>query len=306
MESWLLGGARNGHNSWDGHIVRYSRVNFHARLWAKPTLTLISLALLTWLAPVAPIDPWNLLSPKKIATMILALGVIQAFGSLLAQYLGTRTGSILTGFFGGLISSTATTASLARKSKVSTDGSGEVLTFLSATGAMLFEGLALVVTGTTDLHLSNLIIFIGPILATAVMIVIEYRAHNDRSSSSENSNFQILPILKLSIFIVAILSVSKICQNIFGQNGLLFLTFLISLFEIHGSVIANVQMHESGAVSVGFLYGLLAVSVVASYLSKLFLISTLGSAKLRSQAVKRTLFLFCSLAMSWLVAVSIE
>ena len=282
-------------------------MNSCSRSWIKPTLTLISLALLTWQAPVAPIDPWNLFSPKKVATMILALALIQAFGSLMAQYLGTRTGSILTGFFGGLISSTATTASLAKKSKVSTNnGSGEVLTFLSATGAMLFEGLALVATGTTDLHLSTLVIFIGPIVATVGMIVIEYRAHRDRSASSDNSTFQILSILKLSLFILAILSVSKICQNILGQNGLLALTSLVSLFEIHGSVIANVQMHESGAISVNFLCSLLAVSVVASYLSKLFLIATLGSTKLRSHAFKRTLFLFCSIALSWVAAVGIS
>lgn len=273
----------------------------------KSTLTLISLALLASFAPAAPVDPWNLLSPKKIATMILALAVIQVFGSVMAQHLGTRTGSILTGFFGGLISSTATTASLAKKSKISTDpGSGEVLIFLSATGAMLFEGLALVIAGTTDPHLSNLVIFIGPILATVAMIVIEYRRHKDRDSSTDTTAFQILPILKLTFFIVAILSVSKIFQNVFGQNGLLVLTSLVSLFEIHGSVIANVQMHESGAVSVNFLCSLLAVSIVASYLSKLFLISTLGSARLRSQAVKRTFFLFCSLAISWVTALSLS
>lgn len=170
---------------------------------------------------------------------------------------------------------------------------------------MLFEGLALVIAGTTDIHLSNLLIFIGPMLATIGMIFIQFRKTNDRSGTSDASTFQILPILKLSIFIVAILSVSKICQNIFGQNGLLVLTTLVSLFEIHGSVIANVQLRDSVSVTVSFLCSLLAVSVVASYLSKLFLISTLGSPMLRSQATKSTLFLLFSLAISWVAAIGI-
>ncbi len=260
--------------------------------------------LLTWLAPVAPLDPWNLLSPKKIATMILALAMIQAFGSAIAQHLGTRTGAILTGFFGGIISSTATTASLARRSKVSgkAHSSGEALTFLSATGAMLFEGLALVITGTSEVHFSNLLIFIGPILATLAMIFVQYRKLKDRSDTLQNTDFLILPILKLSVFIVAILSISKVFQNLFGQNGLLVITSLVSLFEIHGSVIANVQLHELGTVSVNLLCSLLAISVVASYLSKLFLIWTLGSSDLRSHAFKSTLFLFVSLAISWTIA----
>lgn len=282
-------------------------MNKNPRTWVKPTLTVISLALLAWYSPVAPLDPWNLLSPKKIATMVFALATIQAFGSAIAQYLGIRTGSILTGFFGGLISSTATTASLARRSRARpSDDSGEVLIFLSATGAMLFEGLAIVIAGTADVHLSNLVIFIGPIIATLGMIVVEYRTHPNRSDSADTSTFQILPILKLSFFIVVILSASKISQNAFGQKGLLVLTSLVSLFEIHGSVIANVHLHESGAVSVNFLCSLLAVSVVASYLSKLFLISTIGSSKLRSKAVRRTLILFCALALSWLIAVNLS
>jgi uncharacterized membrane protein (DUF4010 family) len=276
--------------------------------WIKPSITLAALGLLAWLAPIAPIDPWSLLSPRNIATMILALAMIQAFGSSLAHCLGTRTGAILTGFLGGLVSSTATTASLARRSKLSSqsDSSSEILTFLSATGAMLIEGLALVITGTKNLHFSILLIFIGPILATLGLIFVQYRTLEDRSGSSEPSTFELLPILKLSAFIVAILAVSKICQNLFGQNGLLAVTSLVSLFEIHGSVIANIQLHESGDVTINFLCSLLAVSIVASYLSKLFLISTLGSPSLRSYAIKRTLFLFCTLAMSWAAAVGLS
>ena len=258
-----------------------------------------------WLAPEAPIDRWNLFSPKKIATMVFALAVIQALGSVMAQYLGARTGSILTGFFGGLISSTATTASLGKMSKVRTDpSSGDVLLFLSATGAMLFEGLALVIAGTVDAELSILLIFIGPILATMAMIGLEYRAHTKEIHASNDSPFLILPIVKIGLFIIAILSISKLCQNMFGGSGLLVLTFLVSLFEIHGSVIASVQMHESGAISTDLLCSLLAISVVASYTSKLFLISALGTARLRSQTARRTFYLFCSVAISWAVAMT--
>lgn len=276
-----------------------------AHSWLKPALTLIFLGILASVVPNAPIDPWNLLSPKKIMTMLLALATIQAFGAVMAQFLGVRTGAILVGFFGGLVSSTATTASLAKKSVDHPDaGSGEVLVFLSATGAMLFEGLALVLTGTSTIHLSNLIIFLGPFLTTLLMIAIELKAHkNQQEAPAKIPPFRILPLVKLTCFIVAILSVSKICQIFFGHEGLVVLTSLVSLFEVHGSVIANLQLHETEIISVHFLSGLLAISVIASYLSKLFLIRTMGSDRLRSRCLKRTFFLFCSLAISWLAAI---
>lgn len=275
------------------------------KVWFKPVATLIVLLVIARLAPVAPLDPWSLFSPDKIAKMVLALAAIQVLGSALSQYLGARTGAILTGFFGGVISSTATTASLARRSKTSdAHTSGELLVFLSATGAMLFEGLVLVITGTAEAHFSHVLIFAGPILATLGMILVQYRKHGERTHSPDTAEFQILSILKLSLLIVVILSVSKAFQHFFGQNGLLVLTSLVSFFEVHGSIVANVQLHESGSVSIQFLCNLVAASVVASYLSKLFLISVLGSAALRNQAIKRTMVLFCALALSWVAAVN--
>lgn len=262
------------------------------------------MGLLAWYSPVEAIDPWHLLNPKKIAVMIFALTFIQVFGSFMVQLLGARAGAILTGFFGGLVSSTATTAALARRSKVKeADCTSDLVMFLSATCAMLFEGAVLVLAGTKETHSTTLLIFLGPIIATVIMIYLQSRKLVDRSTYSEDIEFKILPILKLSIFIISILFLSKLLQNIFGQNGLLVLTFLVSLFEIHGSVISNVQLHENGGINVGLLGGLLAISVVASYLSKLFLISTLGSLSLRSQAIKATLILFLSLFVSWIVSI---
>ncbi len=271
-------------------------------------MTLSALGLITWLAPGWPVDPWNLLIPRKIAAMIFALALIQAVGTAMVQVLGARAGAILSGFFGGLVSSTATTASLARHSAETEkdQSSTGTLTFLSATMAMLIEGLALVLTGTKEIHYSILIIFLGPILATMAMIVSLSRNLNQDFVRKESIQFHITPIFRLSIFIVGILSLSKLLQNAFGQTGLFVLTFSVSMFEIHGSVIANVQIHENGTISVSTLGTLIAISVFASYLSKLFLISSLGSRNMRREAIKNTFLLFLSLIASLFIANSLS
>ena len=165
--------------------------------------------------------------------MIFALALIQILSSIIAQ-LGSKAGAILTGFLGGLISSTATTASLARQSKISSHDMSafEIITFLSATGAMLAEGTSLLLVGTDEIHPSLFIIFLGPIFVTLVMIFLQSRKLTHRNLAIEHNSFKILPILKLSAFIVTILVLSKVLQNSFGQSGLSILTFLVSLFEI--------------------------------------------------------------------------
>jgi uncharacterized membrane protein (DUF4010 family) len=270
--------------------------------WVKPFFTLLFLLALLLVLPSSPIDPWNLVSLKKIATMIFALALIQILSSIFAQS-GSKAGAILTGFLGGLISSTATTASLARQSKVSSHDMSalEVITFLSATGAMLAEGTSLLLVGTDEIHPSLFIIFLGPIFVTLILIFLQSRKLKQRNLDIEHNSLKILPLLKLSAFIVAILVLSKVLQNSFGQSGLLILTFLVSLFEIHGSVIANIQMHDAGVFEVQALGNLLAISIIASYLSKLLLIFTLGSSELWTRALKCSAILFLSLGLSWVI-----
>lgn len=269
--------------------------------WIKPTVILVVLFLLGKISPSNSIDPWNLFSPKRIVNLIFALAFIQALGSLSIWLLGTRIGAIFSGFLGGLVSSTATTASLARKSSLSKNVKKppETLSFLSATLAMLLEALAITSYGAKDVQWNLLILFSGPLLSVVMMIIFYARVATKHEPTRNEAKLEFLPILKLSGFIIAALGLSKILQSAFGQARLLVLTFIVSLFEIHGSVIANLQLHDVGEISAKSLGSFLAVSIIASYTSKLFLVLTMGSSEFKKSVMKSTLILFLSLAVSW-------
>lgn len=275
-------------------------MNQNSRQWIKAVVTLLSLLALALLLPNAPVDPWNLLNLKKTATMIFALAFIQAVGIFLNRFLGAKLGGLLIGFLGGLISSTATTASLAKQSQRSSTSRVETLTFLAATAAMFLEGATLTLIGTNDTHPLLLVIFSGPLLVTGLLIIWQSRRIDGHAVEVPEATFKISPILKLSGLILAILIFSKVLQNIFGQSGLFILTFLVSLFEIHGSMIANIQLHDSGAFNLEVLGNLLAISILASYLSKLFLIFTFGSQTLKMRSAKQSSLLFGALVLSWI------
>lgn len=277
------------------------------RKWGKPAIVVLAFFLIAYLMPAEPIDPWQIFSLKKAAYMVFALAFIEALGAAAIRLLGNRKGAILTGFFGGLVSSTATTVDLARDSvdAPAEDLGKQTLTFLSATLAMLAEGVVLLLIGTTDIHPQLLLILTGPILAVGVMIVVLTMRIPHRKVANREVQLEILPIIKLAAFIVGILAISKLLQHFLGQSGLLALTFLISLFEIHGSVIANIQMHDAGAFSVEFLGGLITLSVVASLISKLFLLWTIGTPKLRQAAMRYTIALFAVLIVSWLIFLTV-
>ena len=140
--------------------------------WIHSGLILFVLLVCSLYFPSHPIDPWNLISFKKIASTIFALAFAQVLGSVMIRILGVRTGAILSGFFSGLISSTATTAAVAKKSKLlmQVKTVSEILVLISATIAMLFEAMLITLLGTESIHYSLLIIFIIPILTSFLML----------------------------------------------------------------------------------------------------------------------------------------
>lgn len=186
----------------------------------------------------------ELIKIEKLISMVIALGLIQAIGSLILRRLGPQTGFIISGFISGLISSTAYSATLAKRTKsLSIDQIRiESISYLSSTLAMLIQGLFIVTVGVVDFT-KVIIIFVGPIVMTLILIFI-----SAQRSKLINTNFPIRPLfdilslIKLTIFIIGVVAISNFLQQNFGRMGLGALTFFVSLFEIHGSMIANTQL----------------------------------------------------------------
>ena len=268
----------------------------------KTVFLLIFLLLVAWLSPSGAVDPWGFFIPKKIALLIFALAIIQVLAEILIATLGAKIGTIMAGFLGGLISSTALTATLARQSKQheSTDPTVHGLIFLGGSLGMLVEAFAMTVLGIDVFHPELLFIFLGPFLFTLTMIAYRSRKKINYSPQiDKNFRLDIASILKITAFIVLVLALSKMLQNFFGESGLLILTFLVSLFEVHGSVIANVQLHDAGVLNLNILGSLLAISIAASYVSKLFLSFALGGTAFKKRILKFTSFILFSLAIGW-------
>lgn len=272
--------------------------------WIRAVFYLMLLFSVQYLAPAIPVDPWGLFSLKKISAMIFALAAIHFLGVFFIRYFGTKLGVLLSGFLGGLVSSTALTATLAKKSaEKPLDGiEFQTISFLTATLAMLTECVVLIAVGCKEQHLELYLIFIAPALVTLAFIIKGYIKAPDRHEEfSESAPFEIRAVLKLTVFIVGILALSKILQNMFGHQGLMVLTFLVSLFEIHSSVIANIQLFENESLNLSTLLILLQLSVTASYISKIFLIHSLGSPPLKKMLTKLTLYILASFILAWFV-----
>ncbi|MFM6927010.1 MAG: DUF4010 domain-containing protein [Bdellovibrio sp.] len=265
-------------------------------------LLLVVLGSLLFIAPGHPIDPWGLINPHKIIQLIFTLTLLQILGAVLMHFFKGSVGGGTFGFFGGLISSTALTASLAKQSQSGDEDDVRLLSlsYLSALFGMILEGAILVYVGLTEVHWEIFWVFSGPIIATMFLLFVRVRSLQ-RINFDDSSVSTVHPasILKLGILIAVFLALSKILQHQLGTSGQFLLTFLTCLFEMHGSVIGNVQLHESNILNLKVLGHLIAVGIVASYIAKWALVMFLGSPGFKRRASKYTGILLAAHLVGW-------
>jgi uncharacterized membrane protein (DUF4010 family) len=272
------------------------------RLYWKAFFLLTILYVTGRLVPSGPTDPWGILNGRKVLQLVFALSLIQILGDVFLRFLGNRTGAVVLGFFGGLVSSTALTASIAKETKTLSEPQAKAasIAFLSGTLAMLAEAVFLVLYGAPDFHPILLVLFAGPITMTVVLILASVRGTQDgKAIPKDEGRIDFKSVIKLTVFIVIALALSKLLEHFFGEEALLPLTLIVSFFEIHGSVIANVQLHDSGLISVQLLGDLIAVSFAASFISKLLLVMSLGGPELKRRAIRWTFLIGGATLVSW-------
>ena len=69
------------------------------------------------LVPNEAIDPWGVINPYAMTWLVILIAGLSFAGYVVARWLGPRKGTAITGLAGGLVSSTAVTLSLARRSR---------------------------------------------------------------------------------------------------------------------------------------------------------------------------------------------
>jgi len=98
---------------------------------------IISAVVLPFL-PDGPMGPNGVWNPHEIWTMVILVTGISLAGYMLAKVFGSTKGTLLAGFVGGLVSSTAVTLSLARRSREHPTGQHVVAaaSIIGATGVL--------------------------------------------------------------------------------------------------------------------------------------------------------------------------
>jgi uncharacterized membrane protein (DUF4010 family) len=186
------------------------------------------------LLPDTPLDPQGVLSPREIWLFVVLVSLIGYIGYVLIRILGAERGLVLTGFLGGLASSTAVTSAMAAEVKGNSNVlSSAVFATVVASCTMFPRMLFIVLVVNREIFLPLL----PPLLAmTAVGLLLAYMLLRrspplDREVEVKDP-FKIVPALKFGVFFAVVLLVSKLASTYFGDAGAYAASMVAGLADV--------------------------------------------------------------------------
>ena len=212
-------------------------------------LILLSIVILP-LLPQNAISHWIPVSPFKVWLAVVVVSSISYLGYVSQRYFFPNQGVLLTGIFGGIYSSTATTVALSKKSMLHPRFSYKMTgAILVATGLMYLRllGIAGVFNWQVALALWKPMVGLAILvfLATIVYDRLEGR-HGTQQQVDKNAHNNPLELKIAFVFAGLFVMMAVITQAVtqhFGEDGLHYLSLVVGFTDIDPFVLSLLNGH---------------------------------------------------------------
>ncbi len=234
---------------------------------------LIALAIVLPMLPSEARDPWRVLSPRKIGLFIILTAGISYVGYVASRLLGARRGAGVVGVVGGLASSTAVTAAMSQQARADETMRlpGQLAIFLANT--IMFARVLVVAAVVNRLVVRWLALPLGAMgLVMSAGAVWKWLALRREGGGARPAGEEVplanplalLPALKWGLVFCAVLVVSAIAEENFGERGLLATAAAAGLADVDAITLAVSRHAQQGGLSQATAALAITIAVVAN------------------------------------------
>jgi uncharacterized membrane protein (DUF4010 family) len=216
--------------------------------------------------PVLPnkaFGPLLVLNPFKIGMMILLVAGISFTGYLASRLVGQDRGLLLTGFLGGLVSSTAVTLTYAGKAKKESRLAPLCAVAIVVACSTMF-GRVVAVVAVVDRALLSALVWslgtmavVGFVASVGLYVKTNLAAKKDDSADEAPSNaekggvalrnpFELKQAVTFGLLYGGVLFVAKAAQTYLGSGGLYASAVLAGLTDVDAITLSVTDLHRSG------------------------------------------------------------
>ena len=253
-------------------------------LGAIMTFAGISLIILPIL-PNNTYGPLDVINPYNIWLMVVLIVGISVIGYFIYKFLGKKTGIISNGILGGLISSTATTVSYARKT-ADTKNINKIAAFIITTASAIALVRVLIEVGVVIpgklsqiiLPLAVEFIFMATICAI-LFYLINKDTSNDEMPEPENPA-QFKSALIFGLLYGLILLAVAFTKKEFGNEALYAVAIISGLTDVDAITLSLSQLMKNDGLATTTGWRLILLATLSNLLFKGIMAAVLGTRQL--------------------------
>ncbi len=219
--------------------------------------TLKFLAVILVVYPLLPdeyVGPWEFFNPARVWLMIILVSTVSYAGYLLVRWLGPNRGVLLSALAGGVVSTTATSLSLAGRARAAPVSSP----FLGLAGGLancvqLPKILVLIWAVDRGLALELTPALLAGTLAGAIglgAMTISFARNRDPAAAIAFANpFSLSPALRFGAMFVTVLFLIKAAAAAFGSRGLWLASSFGGAASATAASLSVANLSEQGLLS---------------------------------------------------------
>lgn len=243
-------------------------------------ITLIVLPIL----PNRTFGPYQVLNPRQVWWMVVLIVGISLAGYVGQKLLGPRAGSWLGGALGGLVSSTATTVTFARRTKAGAV-SAEV-----AAQVVLIAGAVVHLRVLVEIGIISLAMLRRAIVPLALMLVLmtlvavlralRHRLDDDTEPAEQGNPTELKAALLFGLIYAVVVVAVAWAKARFGSAGLYAVAALSGLVDLEAITLSSAQLVRGGQLVADLAWRLVLLASLANLVFKAAIVAAWGGRSL--------------------------
>jgi uncharacterized membrane protein (DUF4010 family) len=229
--------------------------------------------------------PLDVLNPYKIWLMVVLISGISFLGYVLMKVVSAEQGIGLTGFLGGMVSSTAVTMSFAQRSQDQTELARPFALAITVAWTVMF---ARVVAAVTALNVKLVRLLWVPMVASAAVglaygAYLYFSQRYDEPGDIDFSNpFELGPAVRFGIVYAVILLIAKAAQVYLGDTGIYLSSVVAGVTDVDAITLSMAELSRGeGGLALDTAAQAIVLATMSNTIIKGGIVLSIGSATLR-------------------------
>ncbi len=259
-------------------------------------LVLIALVILP-LLPDETFGPYGVLNPFQIWWMVVLIVGLSLVGYVAYKMLGARGGAALAGVLGGMVSSTATTVSYARRSKQEPESSRLAALVVMIASSVVFVRVLVeigaVAYGSFSVLAPPIAVMLGVMIALSAAVWLTDRREGTEPPEQENPA-ELKAAIVFGLLYAGVLLAVAFAKDRFGTAGVYAVAGISGLTDMDALTLSTSRLVESGRLAPENGWRAILIGALANLVFKAGIVAVLGSRRM----LARTGLLFGAAAVA--------